>query len=213
MTHSIQRINFVERQPLVLTYRHLIFIGGVVVMLLAGYYGLRFVQLLWTESRIAVVRVDVTHLKVEQEMRAKKENSQAAGSMVGLRGALLQELEKVPSWSSVLRDLTTRTPNALWLTRMQSLTKKEEKAEKDPKGQKDQKEAVKQKEEKEPDRQLSMEGMADEPNAIAQFVRALSSSSRFRDVVLKNSQQEKDTRGIRYSFGIELKVVPLGRKL
>lgn len=184
------------------------------VILLAGFYGLRFLQLLWTESRIKVVRIDVTHLKVEQEMRAKKEDSQEAGSsMAGLRGALLQELEKVPSWSSVLRDLTTRTPNALWLTRMQSLAKKEEKVEKDPKGQKDQKEAMKQKEEKGSDRQLSMEGMADEPNAIAQFVQALSSSSRFRDVVLKNSQQEKDTHGIRYSFGIELKVVPLGRKL
>ncbi len=184
MGTTVQRINFIEKEPLTITYRHLLLSGVVILLCLGSFYGIQWLRIRLMEKKVSAIRLEVTALKVERQARIKRQGSLDPETQRTMRRTLIDQIESSPQWSQVMRELSARTPNGLWLTSLKTAAEKEGDA-----------------------RSVSLEGMADEANAIAQFVRELSQSPRFISVVLKNSQQEKDKKGVLFSFGIEMRVL------
>ena len=185
---SIQRINFIEREPFVLTYKKMIIMGGALFGVVLFFYGVQLTRLLWIEKNVTRLTEEVTQLKASRE-RALLEAGSETGGLVSARAALLKILTHATSWSAVVRELTTETPHSLWLTSLKSYEKAESLSR----------------------RGLLLNGQAEEAESVTFFLKALSGSPYFTNVVLTSSKQESGPSGLLYQFSIDLIVTPSKR--
>lgn len=178
----IQRINFIEKNPFVLNYRKMVVFGGGLFGLVLLIYGMQFFRAVRIEKKAAALTAEVTRLKVEQERRLKEMSTDTSGTSAGAQAALIQFFEDPMSWSVLLGELTSQTPNSLWLTSFKSY----EKADLPSK------------------RGMTLAGRAEDASAVTFFVKSLSDSPYFERVILTDLKQETGVKGESYQFTIDL---------
>lgn len=177
----IQRINFIEKKPFILTYRKMVLLGGGLFGLAILFYGLQMVRLVSIEKRITKLTVEVTKLKAERERRLK-ELAGETGAAAGAQAVLIQYFDDPLSWAALLNELTSETPRSLWLTSLKSSEKADDASK----------------------RGMTINGQADEASAVTSFVKSLSDSPYFEKVILTSLKQEKGTKRESYQFAIDL---------
>lgn len=179
----VQRINFIEKAPFVLTYRKMISIGGALFGLILMIYGFQIARTFLMEKRITQLNETVSKLKADRE-KALQEVASEAGGPAGARSILLKMLNESVSWSVFLRELTSQTPRSLWLTSFKSYEKADASSR----------------------RGVILNGRAEDAGTVAHFLKALSLSPLFENVVLSSSKQGTGNEGSVYEFSIDLAV-------
>lgn len=181
---QIQRINFIEREPFVLTYRKMLLMGGTIfgcVILLSGIQTWRMASLAKKVTRLSA---EVTQLEQEHERRLRESAVLSGSSTPSARSALLQIFDDSPAWSSLLREITYQAPRSLWLTSVKSVEN-----DKNTLGTR---------------AQMILEGRASEADAPAHFAQSLASSTLFDSAVLSSMKRNIGTTGEFYEFEVNL---------
>ena len=182
-TFSIQRINFIERAPFVLTYRKMVMVGGVLfgVVLLLG--GLQAARTVWYNRQVLRLSAEVTRLEAERE-RVLRESAPAVGSDASANPALLEAFKNALPWSILLKELTAQRPLSLWLTSFKSSEKAEVPSH----------------------RVLLLNGQSEEAGAMTLFLKSMADSPYFENVILTSSKQEVVAGSPVYQFSADLSV-------
>ncbi|QQR81206.1 MAG: PilN domain-containing protein [Deltaproteobacteria bacterium] len=179
--HVIQHINFVEKEPLTLTYRAMIMI---VLMILASGGATFFIQ----KTRLAYLQKKVTVL--ESELAALKSNRDRIMTEIAKQGeksnlskarmTLVPFFDDSEEWSGVLKEITARIPHSMWLKDIHSTQKTGGK------------------------KSVMISGDAYQPEVVTLFIKALGSSSYFDQVILSSLEQKIEKTGNTYHFSIEM---------
>lgn len=181
---NMERINFIEREPFVLSYGRMAQIAAAVIGIGLATFVVEKVRVIHAISQSVRLQQEVSALKADRDrlLKIMAVNSNAGGG-VG-EAALRQVFEQSLNWSGLLKDLGQVTPHTLWLTSLA------------PKGPKSiDGELV-----------IIVNGEATEVGAIPLYLKALAESSRFTHVVLTSSHQAEGSFGRRYQFTTELTV-------
>ncbi len=186
---TVQRINFIQKEPFVLTYKLMATYAGIFALVCFFFVGAQWLRVQQAQKKITALENEVKAMRVERDqkfrdMAAVKGPRNAQESLVAL-------FEKAPPWAAVLRELTAVTPRSLWLTNLKSVRK-------EPVEGAGGTSQIK----------IQLSGQAEEAPAIAQFLKILSGSSFFQDVVLTASQRQESDHGTSYSFSIDLLLAP-----
>jgi len=188
--HSIQRINFIEREPFVLTYRRMLEIAGAVAACCLLLFGIQWARVRLADARMVRLESEIQTLREESDRLFRQMAS--SGGPQSAREALLTLFEKAPPWGALLKELTATAPRSVWLT---SLKSKPNTAAPGMPG-------------------LEIIGRSEEAGSVAQFLKSLTTSSFFQNVVLASSKRETASGAVVYSFVIDLSVAsPEGRGL
>lgn len=179
----IQRINFIEKDTLDFTYRRLLAIGVVLLSLCLLFNGVQRFRIFLMEKKIPQLSEEVTALKEEQE-KIRKATAARDTIPVSARAAIIQQFVNQPLWSSLLREMTSRTPSSLWLSSFKSYEKPDSPSK----------------------RGILLSGQSDQAGSVAHFLKALSDSPAFEKVVLTSLTLDKSPLGIRYQLAIDLDV-------
>lgn len=176
----MQRINFIEREPFGLNYRKMLVIGGGLFGLLAIMTGAQWGRGALLSHQWVRLEGEVKTLKEEQERIFK---ATVGGVKADARETLIDLIDSAPPWSMILRELATRTPRSVWLTKLKSVLRTEPSAP----------------------QALELSGYADDAGRVAQFVKGLQKAPLFSEVVLASSKREKGTTGsAAYNFVVTL---------
>lgn len=178
----IQRVNFIEREPLVLSYRKMVIVGGAVLGILLFIYGVEWLRIFWLERRTVTLTQEVNQLKEERE-KALKKVEWVSGGASG-QATLIGLFQESFSLSQTLQRLTFEAPPALWLTGIKSHDRADVPSKKG----------------------LSLKGQTENAEDMTQFLKALDRSPSFDRVVLSSSRKETGPRGTLYSFEMEVAV-------
>lgn len=184
----VTRINFIEREPLAITYRKMAIIGVVVVGLclltIAGQWGRKA----FLQHRVGRLTTEINELRAEREKILKASQSEAGG-MAANRMQLRTPFEKTPSWSLLLRSLGQSMPSTVWLASLRTYDKPES-----PSG-----------------KGIILIGETQTAREVSSFLKGLSADRNFQNVVLSSSKEEKGAGGsVRYHFTVEAFVAPGG---
>lgn len=184
---EVQRINFIEREPISFTYRRLILAVGTVFALAALAFGLLVARGAFLERKATRLAGEVAKLKADQERLLKKLEAETAGlPQEAGRSDVGRLLDAAVSWSTLMKELTSEFPPSLWLSSLKSY----EKADLPSK------------------HGILINGYAEEAASVTQFVKSLSHSPYFDHVILTSLKQETGSTGERYQFAIDLAVSP-----
>lgn len=180
----VQRVNFIEKEPLDFTYQKILFIGLGVLFLCGLLFGAQKGRAYWYHKQVAVLTEEVNRMKVEQERIRRATASESGGLPVTARAALIQLFENDLPWSPVLKELTSLIPPSLWLSSLKSYDKADSPTR----------------------RGILLNGQTEEVASLARFLKLLSDSPDFEKVVLTSSTQDKTANGLRYQFAIDVAV-------
>ena len=183
----VQRINFIERAPLVFTYRRMMKIGGGLLGILLLVYGCEAGRAALAGRKAERLSLEIGRLKAERERILKVTEAETPGYEAVARAALINLFEKSLTWSSVLRDLTDETPRSLWLTSLKSSERPDALSR----------------------RGIQVKGQSEDAATVTLFLKSLSDSPYFEHIVLTSSRQESGPHGPFYSFDIEMAVKPV----
>lgn len=181
MTYPIQRINFVEKKLLALTYRTLLMSLGFVIVLGGLLMGVTTLRLVLVGKKVQKVQNEVSVLKSEHE-KILSQLSTSSTEQEQAQSTLVRIFMESPAWSVVLKEITLHTPHALWLTEIKSIEKSESPSR----------------------RGLTLNGEAYQAATITSFVKSLASTPAFTQVVLRSLQQKISPHGESYQFSIEM---------
>lgn len=182
--HAIQRINFIQKEPFVLTYKRMLLFGGALIGLCLFLAGVQGVRLVYSQRQATQMTEEVKRLRDERD-KLFKQSSNAKGEL-SARDALLNLFEGAPPWAAILKELTAVTPRSLWLTGLKSSPRADAASPLN----------------------LQLSGRSEEAASIARFLKSLNGSSFFKNVVLVSSRRETPTKGGGYSFSIDLTAAP-----
>ena len=176
---SVQRINFIEKGPMALTYRNMMIFAGLACVLCILIHCIFLIRYGYLTSKVTVLRREV------QELIIQKDKTLAAMQLIGNQqptnvAPLAALFAKLPSWSDVLDALVKVKPKQVWLENVRSV---------------DIGEHIDMK-------RLEIAGKSVSNAAIAQFVGALDASGKFKNTVLMSSQKDKNT----YTFLVNTEV-------
>ncbi len=178
--HAIQRINFIQKDPFVLTYKRMLLFGGALIGLCLFLVGVQGVRLVYSQRQATQMTEEVKRLRDERD-KLFKQSSNAEGEL-SARDALLNLFEGAPPWVAILKELTAVTPRSLWLMGLKSSPRADAASP----------------------LSLQLSGRSEEAASIARFLKSLNGSSFFKNVVLVSSRREAPTKGGGYSFSIDL---------
>jgi len=180
----IQRINLIEKQALSFTYERLLQICMVVVLinvLLVGFQFLRIYrlspQIESTREELAVEETTHAELTKQPQQKRKKKTVDAGQYQI-----LYDKLEALPKWSMLLRVVSNKLPNSVWLSNFKSLGLILPPAT-DPK---DPQPVVTP-----PGMRVEITGTGSDIKAIAEFMAALEKTQEFANLVLINTQKSE----------------------
>lgn len=185
--NSVPRINFIEKEPFVLTYKRMAIYGGIFVGLCVLFVGGQWAYVQSKAAKVVALENEVKVLRADRDQKFRQ--------MVAIKGpknaqeSLVSLFESAPPWTAILKELTAVTPRSLWLTNLKTMR---EGVIGDVSA------GVK----------LQLIGQAEEAASIAQFLKILSGSSFFQNVVLTSSKREDSDHGPVYSFAVDLLLAP-----
>ncbi len=182
-TYPIQRINFVEKKLLVLTYRTLFATLGVVVGLGILLVGVTSIRLVLLSKEIQRAQNEVFLLKSEHE-RFLSQMATSSTEKEQAQNMLITIFNGSPPWSVMLKEITLHIPHSLWLTEIKSIEKSDAPSH----------------------RGFTLNGESYQAEAITSFVKSLASTSAFTQVVLQSLQQKTGPHGDSYQFSIEMAI-------
>ncbi len=185
---KLERINFLEREPIALSYRKMVWIGVVLVGVGGLFYGVQTLRGFSAAKKEAQLTAEVGKLKQEQERLLRE--LQGGAQDATARGILIQIFDDPLSWSTLMRELTLQIPNSLWLNSVKSYAKPDVSSE----------------------RGVVLDGQAGRAEAVTQFVRSISDSPFFEKVILTSLEQGKKSPGENYQFSIDLVLTSLTKK-
>ncbi len=187
---SVQRINFIEREPFVLTYRRMLEGGGVLAAVFLILFGIQFLRVHFADKQLQQTEAEVQTLREESDRLFKQ--MAALGGAQSAKEVLSNLFEKTAPWATMLKELTATAPRSVWLV---SLKSRPSPGSSGMPG-------------------LEMSGRSEEAGSVAQFLKSLTSSTFFQDVVLATSKHESMAGADVYSFIIDLSVAsPEGKGL
>lgn len=182
---TAQRINFIEREPLRLTYRKMLIYGSALFGFLILVGGLQVVRFVSTQKNLDQLTREVTQLKTERERQLKKSMASTEALQSG-RSVLLQIFQDASPWSSILKELTYQAPRSLWLTSLKSYERNSPEVE----------------------RGLLLQGTANEVETATQFAKSLTQSIYFKRVQLTSLKRVESPGEAGYEFEIALVMPP-----
>ncbi len=177
----IQRINFVERAVFVLTYRKMLRIGGLWILFFLVLSASEWTRTIALAKISSHLEVEVNQLKAEREAIMKQVASASAVPQ-NPKESLMQIFDRTPPWSSLLKELSSKTPRGVWLTQIKTV----EKSGPSLPG-------------------LTLSGRAGEAGQLTQFLQSLSETTFFDSVVLTSSTKLKEGTGD-YEFEADLAI-------
>lgn len=181
---SLQRINFLQQDRFVLTYRRMMMGVGAVAGFCLLLAGIQWARIAYADRQLAQLDVEVKKLREERD-RISKQILTLQGEM-SARDFLAGLFERTTPWTAVFKELTTVMPRSLWLTGIRSLDRTDLSV---PVG-------------------LQLNGRSEEAVSIAKFLKTLNASSFFTNIVLNSSQQIDSGNGTGYLFVIDLSIAP-----
>ena len=183
--HLIQRINFVEKEPLTLTYRAMIMI---VLMIMASggvTYAVQKTRLTYLQKRVDVLDSELVSLKANRDRIMTEIAKQGEKSNLSkARMALVPVFEDSEEWSAILKEITGRIPHSMWLMDIHSINRTELLSKKG----------------------IQISGEAYQPEVVTFFVKALGASKFFQQIILTSLEQKVDKTKSSYHFSIEMGV-------
>lgn len=186
---TVDRVNFIERELFVFTYRKILWAGVLFILLLCLTYGLQWARAALWNSRVSKMTALVAELKTEQEKRLAE--AEARFGTGGEKGeSLRQSFERSPRWAASLMELTKKMPSGTWLVSLKSYAR----------------ESVST------GRGLLLMGEAEEPRQVSLLLQVISGSPYFENPVLQSSKQEMRGTSRIYTYTIDtgLAVPPWG---
>ncbi|OGQ05218.1 MAG: hypothetical protein A3F82_01670 [Deltaproteobacteria bacterium RIFCSPLOWO2_12_FULL_44_12] len=161
----IQRINFIQKEGLQITYGTLLWgLGGVVFTCLA-IQGIVLLAHYRTKSQFKLFNEEIKKLKAEREqLLSRDEVVQGSGPSFVLR----KILEEEPEWSTLLASVARALPPNVWLVSFKTAAKQDARSK----------------------RGIIVNGTAKTPAALASFLNALEENPYFEKVVLTSSKEE-----------------------
>jgi len=161
----IQRINFIQKEGLQITYATLLWgLGGVVFTCLA-IQGLILLGHYRTKSQFKLFNETIQRLKAEREqLLSRDEVVQGSGPSVEIRKILDEE----PDWSILLGSVARALPPNVWLVSFKTAAKQDSRSKKG----------------------IILNGSAKTPAALASFLNSLEENPYFEKVVLTSSKEE-----------------------
>jgi Tfp pilus assembly protein PilN len=183
MTKAIvKRINFIEKEPFVLSYRKMLWIGGILVGVAVLFYGAQRTRVFVLEKKVTQLNSEVTKLKEERDRRLKELEGASGDPTASARSVLFRIFDDPLTWSVLLKELTLQIPNSLWLSSVKSHEKPDAPSQ----------------------RGIGLDGQANGAEAVSHFVKSISESPYFEKVILTSSEQAKKSQGESYEFSIDL---------
>lgn len=184
---SVRRINFIEREPFVITHGKMLLGAGAVVGFLLLIFALQTFRVVRADKAIVSLTAEVRQLKSEREKRIKETGE---GEEAGVRATLAAAFREVVPWSEVLERVTVTAPSSLWLSSIKSYDRTDLPSKKG----------------------LALKGLTEDAGAVTRFLKGLADSRQFERVVLTSSKKETGPRGVLYNFDIDLAVSRAGRE-
>lgn len=162
----IQRVNFIEKKRLAITYRMIANAYLVAIGICGLLYGYAIITYMHSQKTIRDLQLGIVQLQKEKEKLMKKEKKNTG---TGPFVAIQDELEQVPQWSLLLDSLSQILPHQVWLKEFKTRAQEKE-------GHK---------------REVQLEGQAKNAQAISTFLKMIEDTPFFEDVVLRSSEEDK----------------------
>ncbi len=181
--HVVQHINFIEKEPLTLTYRAMIMIVLFLAACSGATYSVQKMRLTYLQRQVTVLESELKTLKSNRDRIMTEIAKQGEKSNLSkARMALVPFFEDSGEWSVLLKEITARIPHSLWLMDIHSMGQKDAAAKK----------------------RIKINGEAYQPEVVTLFVKALGSSPYFEQVILGSLEQKLDKTGTTFEFSIEM---------
>jgi Tfp pilus assembly protein PilN len=180
----VKRINFIEKEPFVLTYRKMMMIGAASFAMAFLFSGMQMGRAALLNKKARHLEVEINKLKAEKDRRLREAiAAESEAKLSGSRKAILNFLEEALPWPLLLRELASRTPQSVWLATFDSQSTG----------------GV--------SRSIHLTGYSLKAAQAALFAKAISESPYFKGVTLKSLQQEVGVSGERYRFEIDFEAM------
>lgn len=109
----IDRINFIEKEPIRLTYGIILKAAGGLLVLCVIIYGFQFGRSLYYEKKRANISVVVDELRNTRRLLLEKYAPKAQeGPLADIKNVFIN----TPPWAQLIEDLGVRLPSTVWLT-------------------------------------------------------------------------------------------------
>lgn len=176
---AVQRINFIEKGPMALTYRNMLIFVGIACVFFLLIHAVLVLRYSYMKSSAASMKRYVQELVIQKDkalVAMQLVQNQSTTSVAPLAALF----SKLPTWSVILDALAKTKPKQVWLDNVRSV---------DIGDRTDIK-------------KLEIAGKSVSNAAIAQFVSALDASGKFKNTLLMGSQTDKSG----YTFVINTEV-------
>lgn len=187
----IKRINLIEKKALSFTYQSLFQIFLVVALIMGALGGYQFLR-----YKINLPKVDEEKARLES-LKADRQSLMATPTKkrvnIGEFQGLLDQLDSVPLWSKLIKEVSQNLPNSVWMTNIKSLVGGTEPAVAkianpvdNPSGT-PQTTTTPQKAES---KRIEISGVSVDVKSVAEFLTKLEKTPMFSNVTLISSQKE-----------------------
>lgn len=188
----IKRINLIEKKALNFTYQNLVQIFLVVVFLVGTLVGYQFLRVKFLGPKLEEEKARLESLKVDRQSLMATPVKKRVN--IGEYQGLLDQLDSVPLWSKLIKEISYSLPNAVWMNNFRSvgttaaapagtvanLDKKDDKTAAAPT-------TASQKAET---KRVEISGVSVDVKGVAEFLTKLEKSAFFSNVTLVGSQKE-----------------------
>ena len=201
----IKRINLVEKKALSFTYQSLVQIFLVVILINVALVGYQFMRGKWMAPKLKEEQVRLEALKADRQSLMSTPTKKKIN--IGEFQGLLDQLDTVPLWSKLIKEIGNNLPNSVWMTNFRSLNSSPVVANSVAQGDKTNDKAgtaaAAPPAQKPETKRFEINGVSVDVKAVAEFLTRLEKSPLFSNVTLIGSQ--KDSAG--YQFTIQGDVI------
>lgn len=187
----IKRINLIEKKVLNFTYQNLVQIFLAVFFLVGALIGYQFLRVKFLGPELEVEKTRLESLKVDRQslMATPVKKKVSIGEYQGL----LDQLDSVPLWSKLIREISLSLPSAVWMNNFRSVGAATAAptgtvANIDKKDDKDSASATTS--QKAETKRIEINGVSVDVKGVAEFLTKLEKSTFFSNVTLVGSQKE-----------------------
>lgn len=109
-------VNFLENQTIQLTYRRMLLLFLVVVILVGVNYAFIHFRNVHLSDRIQFLNSELETMQDRQQQLLQQFDRDKVAAERKTRETLTKQFETIPSWAPLLREVAGKLPTDLWLT-------------------------------------------------------------------------------------------------
>lgn len=198
----IKRINLLEKKALSFTYQNLAQIFLVVILVMVALTGYQFLRYKLNAPKLEEEKARLESLKVDKQSLMSTPVKKKIN--IGEYQGLLDQLDAVPLWSKIIKEVGANLPNSVWMTNFKStVSGGAVDAVAQIGGQVDPKAAAPAPQQKADTKRVEIRGVGADVKSVAEFLTRLEKSPLFSNVTLVSSQKESSG----YHFSIQGDVI------